>query len=126
MKTILLADDSSLTQEIIGPMIAKSGYRLVTVDNGEQAVNKCCEIQPDLVLMDLYMPAMDGFNATKKLREQGFTAPIVALTGSEKDADKVKAKQVGCNNYILKTLEMKEVEQIIDSYLYTAGGGGFN
>ena len=118
MKTVLLADDSSLTAEIISPLIEKSGYRLITVADGAQAIDRCCEKQPDLVLMDLYMPCMDGFIAARTLREKGFTFPIVALTGSEHEEDKIKASRAGCNEYILKTLEMKEVERVLDTYLY--------
>jgi len=122
MKTILLADDSSLTHEIVSMLIANSGFKLLTARDGKQAVAMCCEQQPDLVLMDLYMPNMDGFNATRLLRDKGFTAPIIALTSSEKAEDKLKAEQAGCNQFILKTLEMKAVELAMDSYLYEAVG----
>lgn len=118
MKTVLIADDSNLTLEIVSPIIENSGYRLITVSDGKQAIDACCEQHPDLILMDLHMPNMDGFKATKFLRDKGFTLPIIAFTYSERDDDKLKAKQAGCNEFILKTMEMKEVEQVVDNYLY--------
>jgi len=72
--------------------------------------------------MDLKMPDIDGFETTKLLRKQGFTNPIVVLTGSESDEDRQRAKEVGCDEYILKTMGMRDVESILDRYLQKGGG----
>jgi len=123
MKTVLLTEDNKDMVELIKLVLAESGYELVTAADGEEAVRQALEIKPDLVLMDIRMPKMDGFTATRTLRSEGFDAPIVVLTGSEKQEDRERAVQAGCNDYILKTMDMKEVKSVLDRYLAEAGGG---
>ncbi len=121
MKTILLTDDNQDTVELIQLILEDSGYNLIIANDGNEAVKICLEQTPDLVLMDLNMPNMNGFDATKTLRDKGFSNPIVVLTGSESEDDRKRAEEVGCNEYILKTLEMEDVERTIDHYLYEPG-----
>ena len=118
MKTILLTDDNQDMIDLVLLVLKDSGYKLITAHDGKEAVNICLEQKPDLVLMDLKMPNMDGFHATMVLRDKGFTSPIIVLTGSESESDRKKASEVGCNEYILKTLAMDDVEDIVDRYLY--------
>ena len=118
MKTILYADDNQDMIDLIQLILKDSAYKLITSNGGIEAVKTCLEETPDLVLMDLNMPDMNGFDATRVLRDKGFSNPIVVLTGSESEDDRKKAQEVGCNEYILKTLEMEDVEKTIDHYLY--------
>jgi DNA-binding response OmpR family regulator len=120
MKTVLIVDNSSLTVELITPIIEKSSYRLITAKDGKEGVNVCLEQKPDLVLTELHLPVLDGFQAIRVLRDKGNTCPIVVLTSSESDEDKIKAKEAGCDEFILKTLEMQGLEPILDHYLYEA------
>jgi CheY-like chemotaxis protein len=122
MKTILLTEDNQDMIDLLKLILEDSGYKLITAKDGNEAVTICLEQTPDLVLMDLNMPKMNGFDATKTLRDKGFSKPIIVLTGSESEDDRKKAKEVGCNEYILKTLEMEDVERTIDHYLYETGG----
>ena len=120
MKTILLTEDNQDMVDLMQVILKDSGYNMITASDGIEAVRVCLEQSPDLVLMDLNMPNMDGFHATMVLRDKGFKNPIVVLTGSESEEDRKKAAEAGCNEYILKTLEMSDVERIIDHYLYEA------
>lgn len=122
MKTVLLTDDNEDMIELVKLVLANAGYNLITAKDGNEAVDICLTQSPDLVLMDLRMPELDGFSATKLLREKGFTSPIVVLTASESEEDRHKAEQAGCDGYILKTLDMNGVESMIDSFLQTGGG----
>jgi CheY-like chemotaxis protein len=123
MKTVLLTDDNEDIVELVKLVLANSGYRLETAPDGAQAVARCLtDPPPDLVLMDLNMPTLDGFEATRKLRAGGFGNPIVILTASESDADRKRAKECGSDAYILKTLNMDDVEKVIDRFLVDAGG----
>ena len=122
MKTVLYVDDSEEMIEIVKIVLANSGYRLLSQTDGQATLNFCTDENPDLVLMDLNMPGMDGFEVTHQLREQGFTNPIVVLTASESDEDREKAIAAGCNDYILKDMEMRGLENVIDSFLSEAGG----
>ncbi len=124
MKTVLLTDDNEDIIELVKLVLAKSGYRLDTALDGAQAVARCLSDPPDLVLMDLNMPSLSGFEATKELRAKGFKKPIVILTASESEDDRKRAREVGCDAYILKTLNMDDVEKVLDHYLVDAGGLG--
>ena len=73
MKTVLLADDNESIVELITLILSQSGYKLITAPDGNEAVKVCLEQTPDLVLMDLKMPNMDGVTAIKTLREKGFS-----------------------------------------------------
>lgn len=122
MKTVLLTDDNEDIVELVKLVLAKSGYRVETAPDGNAAVSRCMQDPPDLVIMDLNMPGMNGFDATRRLREQGYTRPIVILTASESDADRKRAKECGADAYILKTLNMDDVERVLDRYLVDIGG----
>jgi len=125
MKTVLLTDDNEDIIELVQLVLKNAGYKLITARDGVEAIDVCMSQKPDLVLMDLKMPRMDGFEATRTLREKGFTNPIVVLTASESAEDKKKAHAAGINGYILKTMDMKDVETTIDKFL-TRGGSAFN
>lgn len=120
-KTVLLTDDNPDIVELVQLVLENSGYKMLTAADGEQAVDVALKQKPDLVLMDLNMPKMNGFDATKVLRQKGFHSPIVVLTASESEEDRRKAKEVGCNDYILKTMEMRDVERVLDRFLIGPG-----
>jgi CheY-like chemotaxis protein len=123
MKTVLLTDDNEDIVELVQLVLRNSGYKLITAADGAKAVDLCLKQKPDLVLMDLNMPNMNGFEATRTLRQKGFGNPIVVLTGSESAEDRAEATAAGCNDYIVKTLEMANVQQMLNRYLSEAGGG---
>ena len=122
MKTVLLTDDNPDMIELVALILSKSGYELMTAAGGEEAIKICLESLPDLVLMDLKMPDIDGFTAIKSLREKGFKNPIVVLTSSESEEDKKRAFDVGCDRYLLKSLEITDLEPTIDYCLQKSGG----
>lgn len=122
MKTVLYVDDNEEMIEIVKIVLANSGYLVHSQTDGQATIDFCANESPDLVLMDLNMPGMDGFETTRQLREQGFTNPIVVLTASETDEDKEKAIAVGCNDYIIKDMEMRGLEKVIDNFIAESGG----
>lgn len=122
MKKVLYVEDNPEMIEIVQIVLQNSGYRILTTQNGDEVITLCREEQPDLVLMDLNMPTLDGFEITRQLRQAGFDRPIVALTASESDEDRSKARRAGCDDYVLKTLDMADLEKTIDSYIAEAGG----
>ena len=122
MKKVLLTDDSPDMIELLQLVLANAGYQLLTASDGAKAVEMCLASRPDLVLMDLKMPTLNGFEATRELRSRGFKNPIVVLTGSESEEDRRRAEEAGCDGYIIKTLDMDNVEKEIDRFLADAGG----
>ena len=122
MKTILYVDDNEEMIELVNLVLKNSGYRIISLSNGVETLKHCVSDQPDMVLMDLKMPDMDGFETTQKLREQGYTNPIVVFSALETEEDRNKAMAAGCNSYVVKDMEMRGLEDIIDSYLAESGG----
>lgn len=122
MKTVLLTDDNQDMIDLVQLILAKSGYDLKVAKSGEEAIKTCMESAPDLVLMDLRMPDMDGITAIKTLRTKGFNKPIIVLTASESDEDRQAAAAAGSNDFIIKSMEMRELEPAIDVYLQSGGG----
>ncbi len=122
MKSILYVDDNKDMIELVELVLSKSGYQLVSNTDPQATVSLCMEKRPDLLLLDLHMPGMEGFEVTRELRQQGFTNPIIVFTASESNRDKERAYQAGCDEYIVKDLEMRSLEHVIDTYLIEAGG----
>jgi two-component system OmpR family response regulator len=122
MKTVLLTDDNEDIIELVELILAKSGYNLKVAHGGKEALKICTDTPPDLVLMDLRMTDMDGFTVIKTLRDNGFKNPIIVLTGSESAEDKKRAFAAGCDDYIIKTMEMRDLEHTIDRFLQKGGG----
>ena len=122
MKTVLLTDDNEDIIELVKLILSKSGYNLKLATGGKDALHICKESPPDLILLDLRMPDIDGFIVTWALRGTEFIKPIIILTGSESEADRKKAFDAGCGAYIVKTMEMRELEHTIDRFLQTGGG----
>ena len=122
MKTVLYVEDNDDMIEIVKMVLAKSGYRILSEKDGKATLRFCADENPDLVLMDLNMPDMGGLEITRQLRSQGYTNPIVVFTASEKEEDREKAMAVGCNGYIVKDMEMRGLEKVIDKFLAESGG----
>ncbi len=114
MNTILLTDDDEDIIELVQLKLADSDYRLITARDGQEAVQTCLEHSPDLVLMDIEMPNMNGFDAARTLRSKGFTNPIIILTASDSEEDRKTADELGCNGFILKTEDLPNVRSMID------------
>jgi len=109
--SILLADDSITIQKVVGIIFAGDGYTLTVVDNGAAAVQKAQEILPDVLLIDVLMPGMNGYEVCEQLRTIPALAakPILLLTGSFEAFDEAKAKSCGADDYITKPFESQQI-----------------
>jgi CheY-like chemotaxis protein len=119
-KKILLVDDSQTALIVARSILEKrTGYRCVTASDGLEAVTKANDEHPDLVLMDVVMPRMNGFEACKKMREQATTreTPIVLLTTRGEENYMEAGFQCGCNDYLTKPINGEELVRLLQSYL---------
>jgi CheY-like chemotaxis protein len=119
-KKILLVDDSKTTLLMEQSMLERhSAYQCVTASNGLEAVRKALSEDPDLVLMDVVMPQMNGFEACKKMRDQKATReiPIILVTTRGEEAYMEAGFQSGCNDYITKPINGQELLRLLQTYL---------
>ena len=108
---ILLAEDNVVNQNVARHQLARLGYEAVVVSNGIQAVEAMISGEYDVVLMDVQMPDLDGFEATKRIRAAGFTRPwIFALTASVSSADRELARTAGMNDYLTKPMRSEALQ----------------
>ena len=117
---ILLAEDNLINQKVVIRMLNSAGYQADAVMNGEQAVRVFGQKNYDLILMDVQMPEMDGFTATKKIREMEppkNNVPIIAITAHALVGDREKCIEAGMNDYISKPVVAKEIVLLIDKLL---------
>lgn len=122
-KKILLADDEDSNRIMLQACLSPYGFILEEAIHGKEAITKCSEFQPDLILMDLSMPEVDGYQATRAIREQGEckTVPIIAVSANV-DSDGTIEKQcieAGFNAYLPKPLNIKKLRYILQRYLLT-------
>ena len=115
---ILIVDDMKDNRLIIKMALKKEGYILEEASNGQEAVQKCRELKPDVILMDAIMPVVDGYNATKAIRkiEEFNRTPILMITSLSEKSDKIKALEAGVNDFISKPFDKHELIARCSSY----------
>ena len=116
-KKVLVVEDNQVNQLIIKRMLAKYQADVELVDNGKSATEIAEDMSPDLVLMDIQLPVMDGVTAVKILREQGFKAPIVALTANVMKEDVENYLNNGFDGYLAKPVDKDQFEQALVKFL---------
>lgn len=116
VKTILVAEDVESNYLLLKALLGKT-YHLVHAYNGQEAIEKFNETHPDLILMDVKMPIMDGLEATKLIREQSTTIPIIALTAFAFDQDRIRVLEAGCNDFLTKPLSPPLLKETIEKYI---------
>lgn len=118
-RTILIVDDFDDTRLLLRTWLEKKGYRVVEAENGNEAVAQAEAQQPDLIIMDVEMPELDGLSATRKIRalSTGQTVPIVAVSAYGADQFRDDALAAGCNEYVPTPFEPDELEKLIGSLI---------
>lgn len=118
-KTILMVDDAVFNLQTFTPMIEKWGIRCLTAEDGDLAIEKIKQngATIDLILMDLRMPNMNGIEATKLIREQGWQGPIIAMTGEALKETIDECMEAGMNDYVTKPFKSAELRQKLIKYL---------
>ncbi|MEM7536531.1 MAG: ATP-binding protein [Chloroflexota bacterium] len=119
VRKILIADDKQANRTILSDLLAPMGFTVEHAVNGYEAVNTALAFKPDLILMDLVMPVMDGFEATRQIRKYveltGVT--VIAVSASVFEMTKEQSRVVGCNDYVAKPVDIDELLEIIEKYL---------
>ena len=114
MSSILLVEDDNVIRKMLSLRLRMRDIDVDIAVNGLEGYQKALAGQYDAILMDMHMPVMDGHEATKKLREQGYTGLIIAVTASVMTDETDKALDMGCNYFISKPIEATFEDQIIE------------
>jgi two-component system cell cycle response regulator DivK len=118
-KTILIVEDEPRNLKLLRDLLQRFGYEILEASDGEQGVKLAGEKIPDMILMDIMMPKMDGLEATRiiKADEKTKHIPIIALTSYAMKGDREKTIEAGCDGYIAKPIDIKEVLKAIEHFL---------
>jgi CheY-like chemotaxis protein len=118
-RTILIVDDFDDTRLLLRTWLGKKGYRIIEAANGKQAVSLAETQRPDLIIMDVEMPELDGLSATRKIRElpHGQRVPIVAVSAYGADLFRDDALAAGCDEYVSTPFEPAVLEKLIQSLI---------
>jgi two-component system cell cycle response regulator DivK len=119
VKTVLVVEDDQDNREMLIKLLKHNGYRTIEAVDGEEAVEKAKAENPDLILMDCYIPKMNGYEVTRILKgDQGLHhIPIIALTAHAMKGDREEALAAGCDGYIAKPINVRELPQQIEHFL---------
>jgi two-component system cell cycle response regulator DivK len=119
MPKILLVEDNEMNRDMLSRRLEKRGYTLIIAADGGTGVELAKSDPPDLILMDMSLPVLDGWEATKRVKADPVTAgiPIIALTAHAMDSDRVKALEAGCDDFDTKPVELARLLTKIEELL---------
>ena len=119
MAKILIVEDNDMNLDMLSRRLARRGFEIVSARDGAAGVDMAKQEMPDLILMDMSLPVMDGWEATKALKAAGETAaiPVIALTAHAMASDREKALAAGCDDYYTKPIELPGLLEKIDALL---------
>ena len=116
MKTILIVEDTEMNIDLLTQLLEEE-YNLLVARDGAQGVTLAQENHPDLILMDISLPIMDGYTATRTIRESQPEVPIIGLSAHAMNGDAKRAKDAGCNDYLTKPVDEELLLKKLKEYL---------
>ena len=116
MKTILIVEDTELNIDLLTQLL-EDDYQLLVARDGIEGVSMATEYDPDLILMDISLPILDGYEATRTIRKTMPRVPIIGLSAHAMDGHEQKAKEAGCNDYLTKPVNDDLLFKMLEKYL---------
>ncbi len=122
MAQILIVDDSPTEAHILKGMLEKNGFEIETAENGTEGIERAKELKPDLILMDVVMPGLNGFQATRQLTKNSETAdiPVIIVTTKDQETDRVWGLRQGAKDFLIKPVSEKTLMEKINAILAAA------
>ncbi|WP_414475073.1 response regulator [Microvirga sp. M2] len=119
MPTILLVEDNELNRDMLSRRLVRKGYDVLIAEDGAKGLSAAAEGKPDLILMDMSLPVVDGWEATRRLKAEPRTRsiPVIALTAHAMSSDREKAVAAGCDDYDTKPVELERLLAKIERLL---------
>jgi twitching motility two-component system response regulator PilH len=117
IRKILIVDDSATERHMLNDQLTKAGFDVVSSDNGEDAIVKARQVKPDLILMDVVMPGLNGFQATRAISRdpETRTIPVIMCTSKSQETDKIWGLRQGARDYVVKPVDREELLAKISS-----------
>lgn len=113
-RKFLLAEDDHDIAALLELLLSEHGVDVTRAENGEQAIDAVRKDRYDMILMDLHMPVIDGYEATRQIRADGITTPVLVMTASAIEEDRSRAEQAGCDGYLVKPVVVEELLELAD------------
>ena len=123
MPKVLLVEDNEMNRDMLSRRLTRNGYDVVIAVNGQEGVDMAGREKPDLILMDMSLPVLDGWEATRRLKADPTTAaiPVIALTAHAMDSDREKALAAGCDDFDTKPIELPRLLEKMKAFVSDAG-----
>ena len=119
MPRLLLVEDNEMNRDMLSRRLIRKGFEVSLAENGQQGVETARAERPDLILMDMSLPVLDGWEATRQLKDDPLTAaiPVLALTAHASDADRDQALAAGCDDFDTKPIDLPRLLEKIEALL---------
>ena len=119
VKTVLIVEDNQNNAELLEDILSVRGYNVNVVTRGEEALESVEKMKPDLILMDIQLPGIDGYEITRRLKKDPFTKDIIiiAVTAYALKGDEMKALRAGCDDYMSKPINTRELPEMVERYI---------
>jgi two-component system cell cycle response regulator DivK len=119
MARILLVEDNEMNRDMLSRRLQKKGYEIIFAQDGQEAIDMAIAQMPDLILMDMSLPVMSGWDATRLLKQTPAVAgiPVIALTAHALSTDREKATEAGCNGYETKPIDLPRLLETMERLL---------
>ncbi len=111
MAKLLLVEDNEMNRDMLLRRLQRKGYTVVCAEDGQQAIDLAVSESPALILMDMSLPVLDGWAATRRIKARAPSLPIIALTAHAMEGDERRAREAGCDDYDTKPIQF---EQLLD------------
>jgi DNA-binding response OmpR family regulator len=121
--SILVVDDEPMVREVLSRYLSKEGFDVWAAEDGEEALARYARAVPDLVLLDLMLPKIDGYEVFRRIREQGSRTPVIMLTAKGDETDRIVGLELGADDYVSKPFSPREVVARVRAVLRRTDGG---
>jgi CheY-like chemotaxis protein len=123
MPKVLLVEDNEMNRDMLSRRLTRNGYDVVIAVNGQEGIEMAASEKPDLILMDMSLPVLDGWEATRKPKANPATAsiPVIALTAHAMESDREKALAAGCDDFDTKPIELPRLLEKMKAFVADAG-----
>jgi two-component system cell cycle response regulator DivK len=120
MAKVLLVEDNEMNRDMLSRRLERKGYTVVCAVDGRQAVEMAQSENPEVILMDMSLPVLDGWEATRQIKTRAPAIPIIALTAHAMEGDERRAREAGCDDYDTKPIELErllgKIEKLVPAH----------